>query len=125
MKKIALVFLVALMALCSFGCIRSTGHYRTTMCISNQTKTAFSMEYDSLDGDKTYTFDVEKDTVLDVKFVTEKGTLSCVVTDKSGKEYYRNDNVQTENLTIKLGGKGDYSVALTAKNHKGSFSFSW
>ncbi|MBO4540081.1 MAG: hypothetical protein J5781_07355 [Clostridia bacterium] len=125
MKKIALVFLVALLAFCAFGCIRTTGHYRTTMCISNQTNKAFSMEYESLDGEKKYTFDVEKDTVLDVKFTTEKGTLSCVVTDKNGKEYYRNDNVQTENLTVELGEKGTYSVALTAKDHKGSFSFSW
>ena len=125
MKKIALVFLVALLALCAFGCIRTTGHYRTTMCISNQTNSAFSMEYESLDGDRTYTFDVEKDTVLNVKIVTEKGTLSCVVTDKGGKEYYRNDDAQTEEFTVELGEKGRYSVAMTAKDHKGSFSVSW
>ena len=125
MKKIVLAFLIVLIAVCSFGCIRTTGHYRTTMCISNQTNTSFSMQYDSLDGEKTYTFDVDAGTVLDVKFVTEKGTLTCVVTDKKGKEYYRNDEVQTEDLTIKLDDKGTYSVAITAKKHKGSFSFSW
>ena len=125
MKKIALAFLIVLIAVCSFGCIRTTGHYRTTMCISNQTNTSFSMQYDSLDGDKKYTFDVGAGTVLDVKFETEKGNLTCVVTDKSGKEYYRNDDVQTEDLTIELGEKGTYSVMVTAKGHKGSFSFSW
>lgn len=83
------------------------------------------MEYASLDGDRKYTFSVPENTTMSVKFVTKEGNLSCVVTDKSGVEYYKNDNVQTEELTIALDKKGEYTVALKAEGHHGSFSFSW
>ena len=123
MKKPALAALLLLLALLFSGCIGSTGHYITTMCVSNQSDDAFSMRYDSFDGQKTYSFRAKENASLTVEFETRSGTLSCSVTDGAGKEYYKNDDVQTENLTIPLGEKGKYKVSLFAKEHEGGFSF--
>lgn len=125
MKKALLFLVVLLLAVCAVGCIRSTGHYVTTMCISNQTKSAFSMEYESLDGYKTYYFTVDEGTELSAEFVTDQGRLSCVICDKKGNEYYRNEDVKTGKETVKLGEKGEYSVRIDAEKHGGAFYFSW
>ena len=125
MRKAATIFLILLLAVCAVGCIRSKGSYRTTACISNQTSDSFYMEYESLKGHKTYYFTAPDDTVLNVRFVTKGGKLSCKITDKSGKEYYVSDDVGNEELTIKLGEKSEYSVALQTDGHQGGFYFSW
>ena len=123
MKKVLTVFFVLLLLVCAVGCIRSTGHYRTILSISNQTSDSFYMKYESFDGEKKYSFSVKENAVLDVDFVTESGKLSCTVTDSDGNEYYKNEDVQTEKISISLGKKGRYSVCLRAEEHKGSFDF--
>lgn len=125
MKKALIVLLAVLLAACAFGCIRTTGKYRTTMCVSSQTDSGFSMDYEYFDGHKTYTFNAPEGTVLNVRFATDGGELSCVITDKKGKEYYRNEAVETGETTVELGQKGEYSVALVANGHSGAFYFSW
>ena len=121
-KAVFLTILVALVIL-TFGCINSTGSFVVTSCVSNQTKNAFSMSYDSFNGYKTYSFKVNDGASLSVRFVTDSGTLSCEVRDANGNEYYRNDNVLSGSLTIPLGDSGKYYVTLTADHHTGAFYF--
>ena len=122
MKKAATIALIVLSMVCLLGCIGSGGHYTVQRCLSRQSADAFSMAYDKLDGTKAYTLDVEDNTALAIDFVTKSGVLSCTITDKSGKEYYHNDSVQTQSLTVPLGEKGKYTVRFAAEEHTGSFS---
>ncbi len=123
MKKLACGILILLLAVCSFGCIRTKGSYRVTCCVSNQTKDAFYMEYETFDGEKSYIFTTDKEATLSVNFVTKSGKLDCKITDSDGNEYYKGSDVETSEFEVVLGGAGKYTVKLTAKKHSGSFHF--
>ena len=119
------VLTALLLAICAFGCIRSNGSYKVMVCISNQTSDSFYMEYESFDGNKMYIFTVSEGTTLDARFVTKEGKLTCRITDKSGTEYYKSDDVQTGETTVTLDKKGEYRVILHGDDHSGGFWFSW
>ena len=124
MKKIALLVLMAVL-LFSCACTNSTGRFIAKMCVSNQTSTSFSMRYDSLDGEKTYTIKANEGDVMSIKFETTSGSLSCVIRVKGGEVLYQNDSVQTSELNITLPVSGKYEIALKANEHKGAFYFDW
>lgn len=123
MILIATCLVVCVLTAALVGC-SSQGKYLVTMCISKQTPTSFSMEYESFDGYRIYKFTLKKATVVTMDFVTKGGKLDCSVVDQDGDEVYEQEDVLSYSIDMTYP-KGTYTVRLTADHHEGSFSFSW
>lgn len=123
MILIATCLVVCVLTAALVGC-SSQGKYLVTMCISKQTPTSFSMEYESFDGYRIYKFTLKKTTEVNLRFETVKGKLSCLITDEDGEVMYDQEDVASGGFGVNYP-KGTYTVRLTADHHQGSFSFYW
>lgn len=123
MILIATCLVVCVLTAALVGC-SSQGKYLVTMCVSKQTPTSFSMEYESFDGYRIYKFTLKKTTEVNLRFETVKGKLSCHITDEDGEVMYDQEDVASGGFGVNYP-KGTYTVRLTADHHQGSFSFYW
>lgn len=121
MKKIYYLLPLTLFSLCSCRTISTSGSYVARVCVSNTSSNAFSMDYDYLNGYRTYSFNSKNATEIEMDFDTRSGTLSCVVIDANDKEIYKNEAVKTEDITISIEKNTDYKMTFTATEHSGSF----
>ena len=79
------------------------------------------MDYDYLNGNRTYSFNSKNAIELEMCFETISGKLSCLIKDGNSKEIYKNDDIKTDDITISIEKNTDYVVAFTAVEHNGSF----
>ena len=123
MKKL-LLLAAAAFTLCGCAIVSSNGNYSIVGCVENTTSSSFSMQYELFNGTKQYTFKTNQDNEhLAMEFVSSDGKLSVLVKGEDDVEYYKVDNVVTENKTVELGKSGSYTVDFVAAGHKGSFKF--
>ena len=117
MKKLLAMFVSCLLV----GCTSSA--YMVRNCIEQQNATLFSAKYSYFQGTRNYKININEDKEVKVNITTSKGTLSVKVYDSSTSFY--EGNIENDfSFTLNLD-KGKYKVSLTAKEHSGSYSFSW
>lgn len=127
MKKISVLYLVIIVMLVFSGCTR--GSQVTVMSKEHNTSTMMSMTYKKFSGYKETNVTVKEGepVKIDVNIVTKDGTISAYIAkddDKTDCSYEGND-IQTSTFTITLSDPGKYTIRVDAKNHSGSYEFSW
>lgn len=123
--KVLLLSVLLSLTLLLSSCTSSSGKGIFMMSISSQTDHSFVTEYYKFEGYKKYKIDFEKDTILTMTFTTTSGTLSCEITDSKGNVLFESEDVGNMSESITLPNKGKYTIYLEAKEHRGSFEFSW
>ena len=117
MKKLLAMFVSCLLV----GCTSSS--YIVKNCIEHQNATLFSAKYSYFQGRRNYQININEDKEVKVNITTSKGTLSVKVYD-SYTSFYEGNIENDFSFTLNLN-KGKYKVSLTAKEHSGSYSFSF
>ena len=106
-----------------------TGSGSTVKSSELNTTTKMSMTYENFTGYRQTKVKVKENTpiVIRVDFVTESGELDAYIARDNNLELssYEGNNVPTSSFTVTLSEAGIYTIRIDAKNHTGSFSFSW
>jgi len=82
----------------------------------------YVLQFDILNREDTYTFDLQKDDMLDCAFSVTSGRVDVLITDGNGEKLYRGDDVRTAAFTLTATKAGSYTVSVTGKNAKGSIA---
>lgn len=93
------------------------------------TPNKMSMTYEEFTGFKETQIRVADGQTVEVsvRFVTEKGSIDAFIVKDNKKENssYEGHSIPTSNFTVTLKEQGVYTIRVDAKNHTGSYSFSW
>jgi hypothetical protein len=125
MKRFLIILLIILLTFA--GC---SGNIEIGS-IENNTSKEMSASYTKFSGTKQTNLTVEAGKPIDISadIVTKKGSLNVYIYQKGEKSEanynYSGTNIKTTNFTVTLSDPGDYIIKVTARNHKGSFSFTW
>lgn len=121
MKKTGLLFLLLVALIGLGGCSYEFGY------IGNNSTHEMSGSYYKFNGDKDKEITVEEGETLDilVDIVTKEGTLDVSIMDENKEYSYEGHDLQTTSFTVTLSDPGKYTLKLEAKEHQGSFSFTW
>ena len=83
------------------------------------------MQYESLDGYKTYEYNLKKDDFVSIEVVTQSGSLDVLVTGDDGTTYVDKRALGDDKYEFSASTAGKYVFRFTAKKHSGSFNVSW
>ena len=125
MRKSIIACLLCLVCLTFCSCGNTSGKFVAKKCVSNQTNSGFSMQYESLDGYKTYEYNLKKDDFVSIEVVTQSGSLDVLVTGDDGTTYVDKRALGDDKYEFSASTAGKYVFRFTAKKHSGSFNVSW
>lgn len=127
MKKNGLLLVLLVLITILGGCTRGSG--TVTNASELHTSTKMSMLYDKFNGYKEAQIKVKEgeSVVVTVNFVTESGSIDAYIaknndTDNSS---YEGHDISTSSFTVTLSEQRNYTIRVDAKDHTGSYSFSW
>ncbi len=121
-KTLKLLTLPLLFAMCGCSDVESGTFF---LCISNKDSNSLSKTYDSFNGHGTYKRTFKEETTISVVTTTKSGNLIVKVSNtNSGEEYCNVTLTEDYSTTIDVSA-GDYTMYVEAKDHSGSYSFSW
>lgn len=120
MKKAGLLFLLLLTFIGLGGCSFQMGY------IGNNTTHEMSGSYYKFSGEKNKEITVEEGETLDilVDIETKEGAIDVYITDDNKVYSYEGHDLETTSFTVTLE-PGEYTLKVEAKDHQGSFSFTW
>lgn len=89
--------------------------------------TSLSMVYDQFTGRKEAQITVSpgKPVEVAVHILTENGSIDTYIVKSSGEASYEGRDIPTSSFMVLLQEPGTYTIGVEAKNHAGSYSFSW
>lgn len=127
MKRRSILYSIIIIMLMLSGCTR--GSQTTIMSKEHNTPTMMSMTYKKFSGYKETNITVKdgEPIKVDVNIVTKDGTINAYIAkddDKTNCSYEGND-IQTSTFTVTLSDPGKYTIRVDAKDHSGSYEFSW
>ena len=95
--------------------------------IENSTAVSWANNYVGFSGHASRTITVREGSPVEVfvDITTEAGTLGVTILGKDGTSCYEGNALETASFSVTLEKPGDYDITVTAKNHKGGFSFVW
>jgi hypothetical protein len=109
------------------GC--TTGSGSTLKSTELNTSTKMSMTYEKFTGYRQTKISVGENNPVTVRvnIVTENGELDAYIAKDNNRESssYEGNNVPTSSFTVTLSEPGTYTIRVDAKNHSGSYSFTW
>lgn len=109
------------------GCTYGSGAIKNGSELNTPTK--MSMTYDVFNGHKETQINVKEGRPVEitVSFVTEKGAIDAYIAKENNTKNcsYEGHTIPTSSFTVKLKEEGSYTIRVNAKNHSGSYSFSW
>lgn len=124
MKKILVILGILLMLLYS-GC--TTGNYTSSWSKEINTFSRMSMSYKNFNGYKQTKITVKAGEPVNVnaEFVSEEGKIGLSITDQDGNSFYQGTDIPTSSFAVKLDKKGEYTIKVSAENHKGEYKITW
>lgn len=127
MKKILLLFV--LLTLVFAGCTTSKGAYFFSNVDEDREGSHWNVEYAEFSGFKELTFPAEVTSagvvVIDVSIFTEEGSLSLLIRDENGNEWFAEDEMATADFRVECGEAGRYTIRVEGSKHVGGFAFEW
>ncbi|MDD3839455.1 MAG: hypothetical protein PHP06_02675 [Clostridia bacterium] len=109
------------------GC--TSGSYTVAKGNELNTSTKMSMNYEKFNGYKKTKIKVNSNEIVEVSvnIVTESGSIDAYIAkdDDVRNSVYQGSDIPTSSFTVKLAEEGIYTIRVDAKNHSGSYSFSW
>ena len=109
------------------GCTKGSGMIKNGSELNTPTK--MSMVYDKFNGYKETQIKVKEEQPVEVtvSIVTEKGSIDAYISKDNNEENYSYEGhaIPTSTFTVTLKEPGIYTIRVDAKNHFGSYSFSW
>ncbi len=122
-------FVVKVISAISLFCGCSPGSGTTTDIHETSNPTSMSMSYDQFTGNRQAELVVKEDrpVVVTAVITTRSGRLDAriVPANKDTDNPYEGHNLPTSIFTVRLTEPGNYTIRADAKDHAGSFSFSW
>lgn len=125
-KPYLLITALLLMALAA-GCSTGAGTLKYGSELNTPTKMSMSHE-DFIGHKETQVMVLEgQPVVVTVSIITEKGTIDAYIAKDNNKanSSYEGHDIKTSTFTVTLKEPGQYTIRVEAKNHSGSYSFSW
>ncbi|MBP7331354.1 MAG: hypothetical protein KBA08_03475 [Firmicutes bacterium] len=126
-NSLLIVILAALSMLILTGCTKGSSIVKNGSELNTPTK--MSMIYDEFSGYKETQIKVEEGQPVQVKvsFVTVRGPIDAYIAKDNNRENssYEGHAIPTSEFTVTLKEQGIYTIRVDAKNHSGSYSFSW
>lgn len=120
------IFATLLMSIVT-GCTKGSGITKNGSELNTSTK--MSMIYDQFSGYKETQIKVKEGQPVEVtvNIVTEKGSIDAYISKDNNRENssYEGHAIPTSAFTVTLKEQGIYTIRVDAKNHSGSYSFSW
>lgn len=129
MRKTSLLIVIVAALVMSIltGCTKGSGMIKNGSELNTPTKMA--MIYDEFSGHKETQIKVEKGQPVEVTvgIVTEKGSMDAYIAkdNNTKNSSYEGHTIPTSSCTVTLKEPGIYTIRVDAKNHSGSYSFSW
>lgn len=128
MKKTRLVFALIFILMLSL-CACSKGSYTVLVGDETNQPTEKAMGYQTFNGYKSYDFAVKEgeEVTIHVSIVTEEGEINAYIAkDNDVKQaVYQGNAIPTSDFTVTIKESGTYTIRVDAKQHKGSYSFTW
>ena len=93
------------------------------------TPTKMSMSYEKFSGFKQRNIEVSEDEtlVISVNIVTNGGSIDAYIArdNDTANSTYEGKDIPTSSFTVTISKPGKYTLRVDARNHTGSYSFSW
>ena len=109
------------------GCTKGTGMIKNGNELNTPTK--MSMVYEKFTGSRVSQIKVVEGQPVEVNIsiVTEKGSIDAYIAKDNNRDNssYEGEDIPTSSFTVTLEEEGTYTIRVDAKNHSGSYSFSW
>lgn len=128
MKKTRTLFALLFVLLLSLSAC-SKGSYTVVVGDETNQPTEKAMVYQAFSGHKSYEFTVKEgeEITINVSVVTEEGEISAYIAKDNDVEQavYEGTAIPTSDFTVTIKESGTYVIRVDAKQHKGSYSFTW
>ena len=122
-----IVMVIAISMSIVTGCTKGTGMIKNGNELNTPTK--MSMVYEKFTGSRESKIKVVEGQPVEVNIsiVTEKGSIDAYIAKDNNRDNssYEGEDIPTSSFTVTLEEEGNYTIRVDAKNHSGSYSFSW
>lgn len=90
----------------------------TGSCVKNPD--AYLLDIEKMNGTDLHTLELREGDVLQIQFETEKGSLYMEIKAPDGTSVYRGNGKETTEFTVNIRESGVYTIAVEARNAKGT-----
>lgn len=129
MKRIGKIFitvlLLAVLGSVFVGCVSTGGSYVTRNSVSRTTGSEISMRYEYFNGYKFFKKNFDANAVINFTVESESGELSVVIADEEGNTVFTQEKIEAGSYSVTVPAASKYKITMTAKEHKGSFKFTF
>ena len=127
-KNVLLIVLFTALSLSiATSCTKESGVIKNGNELNTPNK--MSMIYEKFTGNRESQIKVVEGQPVEVtvNIVTEKGSVDAYIAKDNNRDNsgYEGEDIPTSSFTVILKEEGTYTIRVDAKNHSGSYSFSW